>query len=243
MTREILDHAGFVDKYMGDAIMAFWNAPLPTGDHPAQACRTALAMRRVLAELNAQWHAEFAAEGRTFPGVAVGVGLHTGVCCVGNMGAEQRFDYSVLGDNVNLTSRLEGQSKTYGVDIVVSEATRAASEADFATLELDLIRVKGRREPARIHTLLGGEELCADLDFRAFKGAHDTMLAAYRAQDWDGADAARVRCEAILAENPSWLPASVDLGGLYALYAERLATLRRTPPPPDWDAVFTAETK
>lgn len=243
MTRAILDRSGFVDKYMGDAIMAFWNAPLTTPEHPERACRTALDMRRILVNLNREWQAEFDAKGRPFQGVAVGIGVHTGVACVGNMGSEQRFDYSVLGDNVNLASRLEGQSKTYGVDIVISEQTRAACSHDLAFLELDLIRVKGRREPARIHTLLGDETIARDEGFAAFHKDHDAMLAAYRAQDWDTAEAARGRCAETLAASPEWLASGVALEHVYAIYAERIETLRADPPPADWDAVFTARTK
>ena len=243
MTQDILDHAGFVDKYMGDAIMAFWNAPVETPDHADHACGAALAMRASLVSLNRAWREEFAAAGRHFPGIAVGIGLHTGVCCVGNVGSQQRFDYSALGDSVNLASRLEGQSKTYGVDIVVSEATRSQAGGEMAFLELDLIRVKGRREPARIFTLVGDGPLSGDPDWHAFESCHRAMLEAYRRQAWDEADAARLRCAETLAEGPSWLPTGVSLDTLYVLYGERIAALRADPPPADWDAVFTAQTK
>ncbi len=169
--------------------------------------------------------------------------MNTGTCSVGNMGSEQRFDYSALGDNVNLASRLEGQSKTYGVDIVVSDAVRSAAGEGFAVLELDLIRVKGRQEPARIHTLVGGGDAAADPGFAALRADHDAMLAAYRAQDWDAAEAARARCAEAVAAGPAWLPDGLDLAPLYRLYAERIAALRADPPSPDWDAVFEAKTK
>jgi adenylate cyclase len=243
MTETILSHSGYIDKYMGDAIMAFWNAPVPTGSHPARACHAALTMRRSLVELNRQWTQEFAQQGQTFPGVAIGIGMHTGVCCVGNMGSEQRFDYSALGDNVNLGSRLEGQSKTYGVDAVLSEATRAEAAGSFAFLELDLIRVKGRAEPVRIHTLVGTFDLEDDADYAAFAQDHAAMIAAYRRQDWDTAAAACQRCADAVAAGPAWLPEGVTLAGIYALYAERIADLRANPPGPDWGAVYTAETK
>src|SRR5208282_4953682 len=124
MTDAILAARGTVDKYMGDAIMAFWNAPLDDQAHAEHACRAALTMRGELVRLNEGWRQEAAAEGRSFAQVRIGIGLNTGNCCVGNLGSEQRFDYSVLGDDVNLASRLEGQSKTYGVEIVVGENTR-----------------------------------------------------------------------------------------------------------------------
>jgi len=243
MTETIISHSGYIDKYMGDAIMAFWNAPVPTTSHSARACQAALTMRRALVDLNRQWTEEFAQQGQTFPGVAIGIGMHTGVCCVGNMGSEQRFDYSALGDNVNLGSRLEGQSKTYGVDAVLSEATRAEAAGSFAFLELDLIRVKGRSEPVQIHTLVGTFELEADSDYAAFARDHVAMIAAYRGQDWDTAEAACQRCADAVAAGPAWLPDGVKLAGIYDLYAERIATLRANPPGPDWDAVYNAETK
>jgi adenylate cyclase len=243
MTEEVLARAGFVDKYMGDAIMAFWNAPVRVDDHPLAACRCALAMRRRLLDLNAAWIAAYAAAGRPFPEVAIGVGLHTGIACVGNMGSENRFNYSALGDNVNLASRLEGQCKTYGVDVVASEDTLAACEDAFATLEIDLVRVKGRQEPVRIHTVVGESADLEPAGFYDFAADHTAMIAAYRSQAWDRAEAALDRCDRALADAPYWLPAGCVLTGVYSLYRTRIARLRADPPPPDWDAVFDAETK
>jgi adenylate cyclase len=243
MTEEVLTHSGFIDKYMGDAIMAFWNAPVTVDDHPLEACRTALAMRRRLRELNAAWHAEFAQAGRDFPGVAIGIGLNTDVCCVGNLGSEQRFDYSALGDGVNLASRLEGQSKTYGVDVVLNETTVARCGDRIATLELDLIRVKGKQEPARIFTLVGDGSLWRDEAFAGFAEQHREMIAAYREQAWDRAEAAAEACLKALETSPDWLPDGLQLDRLYALYRTRIADLRADPPPADWDAVFEPGTK
>ena len=243
MTDEVLAHSGFVDKYMGDAIMAFWNAPVPVDDHGLQASRTALAMRQRLVALNRTWTAEHAASGREFPGVAVGIGLHTGVACVGNMGAEQRFDYSALGDNVNLAARLEGQSKTYGVDIVISETTHAACAGAVGALEIDLIRVKGRRAPVRIFTLIDRSDALTGTGFGNFAADHATMMEAYRAQRWDAADAAASRLQDALSPAPDWLPEGCTLAPLYRLYRERIAALRADPPPTDWDAVYEAQTK
>ena len=126
MTHTILDHGGTIDKYMGDAIMAFWNAPIDDPDHARHAANGALAMIRRLAELNAQWAEEARETGRPFKPVRIGVGLNTGEALVGNMGSDQRFDYSVLGDSVNLASRLEGQSKLYRVPIIAGEQTALA---------------------------------------------------------------------------------------------------------------------
>ncbi|MBK1669983.1 hypothetical protein CKO28_18270 [Rhodovibrio sodomensis] len=243
MTDEVLARYGFVDKYMGDAIMAFWNAPVHVDGHPLEAARTALGMRRRLVDLNRTWEAEYAASGREFPGIAVGIGLHTGVACVGNMGSEQRFDYSALGDNVNLASRFEGQCKTYGVDNVVSGETLASCGDEIAALEIDLVRVKGRREPARIFTLVAEREALRNTGFDAFGADHAAMLEAYRAQDWDRADAAALRCQDALQAAPGWLPSGCTLAPIYALYRTRIAALRADPPVADWDAVFDAQTK
>jgi adenylate cyclase len=243
MTEAVLTRQGCVDKYMGDAIMAFWNAPTEVPDHQMAAAYAALDMRTRLIDLNTSWQAKFADEGRDFPIIAIGVGLNTGICCVGNLGSEQRFDYSALGDDVNLTSRLEGQSKTYGVDIVVSETTRDACGDRLAFLELDLIRVKGRQTPVRIFGLVGDGALWADRGFATFAERHAEMIWAYRRKAWDTAEAACVACRATLAQTPAWVPAGCLLDGIYQVYQARIATLRADPPEADWDAVFTAETK
>jgi adenylate cyclase len=233
MTDVILAKAGTIDKYMGDAIMAFWNAPLDDARHAENGCRAALAMRAELVRLNEGWRAEADAAGRRPLEVRIGVGLNTGVCCVGNMGSDQRFDYSVLGDDVNLASRLEGQSKTYGVDIVIGEAT-ATQVPHLAMLELDLIKVKGKTRPVRVFALIGDERIGETAAFAALKTAHDGMLAAYRTRQWAEARRALDSCR---AEAPD------SLRALYALYDERIALCESAPPPPDWDGVFVALTK
>jgi adenylate cyclase len=233
MTELILDREGTIDKYMGDAIMAFWNAPLDDPDHADHACRTALAMIARLKELNGEWRKAAEAEGKPFHPINIGVGLNTGSCSVGNMGSDQRFDYSVIGDDVNLASRLEGQSKTYGVDIVVGENTRAKADG-FAALELDLLRVKGKLKPVRIYSLLGDEAAGGTPEFAALAEIHDAMLEAYRTQQWDEAERLAGACRA---------KAEGRLDGLYALYLERIALYRREPPPAGWDGVTVALTK
>ena len=229
MTDRILASRGTIDKYMGDCIMAFWNAPLDDPQHQANACRAALAMRAELVELNGRLEAEAVRDGRRFLALAIGIGLNSGNVVVGNMGSDQRFDYSVLGDAVNLASRLEGQSKTYGVDIVVGETTRAAAPG-FAWLELDLIAVKGKAEAVRIHALRA--EAPGDAH-RALAAVQDEMLAAYRAQRWDLAESALARAKAM----------APDLAALWDLYAVRIADYRRDPPGADWDGVTIARTK
>jgi len=238
MTDVILGNKGTVDKYMGDCIMAFWNAPLDDADHAANACRSALEMERRLRELNQTWEAKVKKEGGTFVPIHTGVGINTGVCCVGNMGSQQRFDYSVLGDDVNLASRLEGQSKTYGVEIVVGENTRQKAPG-FTYLELDLIRVKGKTKPVRIYTLLGDGGLGKDAAFQELAEQHEKLLTAYREQEWPTA----VKILAKTSKLAASVNGGIDLEKLYKLYAERIKTFRVDPPGKDWDGVFIATSK
>jgi class 3 adenylate cyclase/CHASE2 domain-containing sensor protein len=233
MTKVILDSGGTIDKYMGDGVMAFWNAPLDDPAHAESACRAALAMRAELVRLNEAWHAEAEAEGRSLAPVRIGIGVNTGACCVGNMGSDQRFDYSVIGDNVNLCSRIEGQTKTYGVDIIIGETT-AAGAPTLTKIEIDLIRVKGRNRPLHIFALMGDETLASDPAFTALKVEHTAMLAAYREQKWPEAKAHLHACR---EDGPP------ELQALYALYQKRIADFEIVSPPHDWDGVYVAMTK
>lgn len=233
MSDAILAAGGTIDKYMGDAIMAFWNAPVDDPAHAEHACRAALAMRSELVRFNAGLKAEAEAAHHPYTAVRIGIGINTGECCVGNMGTPQRLNYSVLGDEVNVCSRLEGQSKTYGVDIVVNEPT--ANECPgFAYLELDLILVKGKTKPVRIFTLVGDEAVATNPAFVALKISHDALLAAYRAQQWAEA---RHHLHACRAEAPELMTP------FYALYEHRIREFEAAPPPPDWDGVYTATVK
>jgi len=233
MTDVILAEGGTVDKYMGDAIMAFWNAPLDNPDHAKSACRAALRMLDRLGALNSELTAEAAKAGREHVPIAIGIGLNSAVCCVGNMGSQQRFDYSVLGDGVNLASRLEGQTKIYGLGTLIGEETRSLAP-EFAALEVDLVRVKGKTEPARVYTLLGGPERAKGDAFRALESLQAGFLVAYRAGQWDAAERAL---------NLLQSAGGTELAGLCAVYAERIAAFRKDPPPPGWDGVYVAETK
>jgi adenylate cyclase len=249
MTDTILAHQGTIDKYIGDAIMAIWNAPLADPQHPRNACRAALAMIEELASLNERLAAEAAsgeanrraapAHGGTLvghrvftPRLNIGIGINTGDCIVGNMGSELRKSYTVLGDAVNLASRLESQSKNYGVAIVIGEDT-AVHVRDLACVELDLIAVKGRAEAVRIYTLLGGADVAAGAGFADLQSRHAAMIAAYRAQRWDEA----------LAHIESCRPLEPRLAAVYALYDERIADFAAEPPPPGWHGIYVAETK
>jgi adenylate cyclase len=216
---------------MGDAIMAFWNAPLDDPAHAGNACAAAAEIAARMHDLNVVWKREAEEKGRKYVHVAVGVGINTGDCCVGNLGSSQRFDYSAIGDDVNVASRLEGLSKQYGVTIVIGEST--AAQVKDPLLELDLIKVKGRTAPSRLYTMtaaLGGsEETLARL-----LPLHAEMLAAYREQAWERAETLIAECRALGIDT---------LAKLYGMYLSRIATWRESPPPPDWDGSFTATEK
>ena len=232
MTKIVMGERGTIDKYMGDCIMAFWNAPLDTPDHAGRACATALAMLRELDVINARLEAEAAADNRRFIPIHIGIGVNTGECVVGNMGSDERFAYTAFGDAVNLASRLEGQSKTYHVPLVIGEATRAAAPG-WAALELDLIAVKGKQDAVHIYTLLGDPELARSPEFQRLAEDHAAMLAFYRAQDWPAAQAALDRCR----------ERAPQLADFYDEYDERIAHFAADPPGADWNGVFVAETK
>ncbi len=232
LSEVILENRGTIDKYMGDAIMAFWNAPLDDGDHAANACQSALAMIGRMESLNDTWRKEAETAGRPYKRVAIGIGINTGNCCVGNLGSSQRFDYSAIGDDVNIASRFEGMSKVYGVPVVLGEPT-VERIPQLRVLELDVVRVKGHAQPTRIYTAVDALGLHADHHER-LAGKHDAMLAAYRSQAWDEAEAAIAACEAMGADK---------LKAFYTVYRERIAAWRSEPPPPDWDGTFTATSK
>jgi adenylate cyclase len=228
----ILTNRGTIDKYMGDAIMAFWNAPLDDADHAGNALKSGLTMIRRMEALNEEWKKQAEAAGRQHARVAIGIGINSGDCCVGNLGSSQRFDYSAIGDDVNVASRFEGLSKVYGVPIVVGEPT-VKRIAGLKTIELDMMRVKGRAEATRIYTAADA----LNIDERHLGGlsaVHGAMLAAYRAQKWDEAETAIGQCEAF---------GIAGLAALYHVYRGRIAEWRKAPPPADWDGTFTATSK
>ena len=232
MTNIILERRGTIDKYMGDCIMAFWNAPLDDPDHAKHAALSALTMEREVAAFNVMLKAESVEANRQHIPVNVGIGLNSGDCCVGNMGSDLRFDYSVLGDDVNLASRLEGQSKNYAVTIVIGENT-AAQLPGHALLELDKIQVKGKTRPVRIFTLYGDEAMRADPAFSQPAEKHQRLIEVFRAQKWDEADA-------LIGE---LRPQFQRMDGFYDLYEERIADYRANPPPTDWDGTYIATSK
>lgn len=229
MSDVVMKNRGTIDKYMGDAMMAFWNAPLDDADHARHACISALKMNEALAPINRKL-----AEQGVPVNLQAGIGINTGPASVGNMGSRQRFAYSALGDTVNLASRLESQTKTYGVDILIGETTQA-HVPELATLELDLLQVKGKEKPVRVFALLGDERYAADDLFKAWKIAHDTLIKTYRGGDFEAAEKQLKLCAAMDSDR--------RLDAFYNLYGKRIKTLKKHHPGEDWDGVYVAAAK
>jgi len=235
LTNVIVSHEGTIDKYMGDAVMAFWNAPLAVPDHELKACTAALEIMDRLAVLNRERQAEADAAGQPFLPMRIGVGINTGRCLVGNLGSHLRFNYSVLGDPVNLAARLEGQTKTYGVPSIIGPKTGEKAKEKFAIVELDLVTVKGKTEPETIYALLGPQEVLSDGRFQELRKLWSTMIYCYRSRDWEGALEAIELCRS--AED------NFGLGVPFDLYFKRIKAFQESAPPADWTGVFVAETK
>jgi adenylate cyclase len=235
LTNAILNRKGTIDKYMGDAIMAFWNAPLDDSAHQVNACEAALDMLERVDALNQARELEAKENNRPFIPLNVGVGLNTGTCVVGNMGSDMRFDYSVFGDSVNLASRLEGQSKEYGFPIIVGSKTALSVKDKFAILELDFIMVKGKKEPEVIYAIAGREDTAHSGRFQRLRNLTIEMLACYRSRDWEGALAAIERGRKTDDAN------ALEL--LYNLYEARIIGYQKNPPPEDWNGAFALLTK
>jgi adenylate cyclase len=232
MSEILLAHKATLDKYIGDAILAFWNAPLDDPEHPIHAARAALAMIDQTQALNLAMAQQSVVP---WPGeVRIGIGLNAGLCCVGNMGSRERLSYTLIGDTVNVASRLEGLTKLYGVPIAVGEEL-AHRLTGFALIELDRVRVVGRAASTAIFALLGDEQMREDAQFVSLRAHHMEMIEAYRAQDWDRALAELETGKAQYAYFSIW--------GLHALFAERIAQLATNPPGEAWDGVYQATTK
>jgi adenylate cyclase len=235
LTNTIIDHDGTVDKYIGDAVMAFWNAPLDVPRHEVSACTAALAMLEDVQVLNRERQQEAASAGHPFLPFRIGIGINTGRCVVGNLGSDLRFNYSVLGDPVNVASRLEGQTKYYGVPIIIGSKTAEKAKEQFALLELDLIAVKGKTEPETIYALLGSDKLLGDMRFQELRKLWSTMLYSYRSRDWEGALEAYELCQKSKQD--------YGLATAFDLYRTRIEAFRASAPPADWIGVFVAEMK
>ncbi len=232
MTSCVLNNRGTIDKYMGDAMMAFWNAPLDDPDHALHACTAALQMLAELKALNEIMRARAEETKKPFKELKAGIGIHTGRASVGNMGSKQRFAYSALGDTVNLASRLEAQTKGYGISVMISEEVRKQVPT-FAALEIDLLTVKGRKEPERVYVLLGDAAFSTSPAFHELSILHGKMLGAYRRQQWEAALSLADQCQALRP----------DLAALYALYRQRIADFKTTPPAAGWQGVWVAKEK
>jgi adenylate cyclase len=235
LTNAIIDHKGTIDKYMGDAVMAFWNAPLHDERHEYNACEAALEMLHRVDTLNRQREQQANETGQRFIPIKVGVGINTGRCVVGNMGSDLRFNYSVLGDPVNLASRLEGQSKNYGVPIILGSKTASGLRDKFAVLELDCITVKGKTEPESVYTVLGRADVAGSERFGRLNHTVAEMLSRFRRQDFSGAADSIARCREI--------DDGFGLDHLLDLYAERIRVFLQNPPPPDWNGVVVLDSK
>jgi adenylate cyclase len=235
LTNAILARKGYIDKYMGDAIMAFWNAPLDDKEHELNACEAAVGMLERIDELNEVREQEAKETGHAFFPINVGIGLNTGICTVGNMGSDIKFNYSVLGDSVNLASRLEGQSKEYGFPIIVGSRTALAVKEKFAILELDFIMVKGKKEPEVIYAIAGREDTAQSGRFQRLRNLTIEMLACYSSRDWDGALAT--------IERGRRTDEARSLELLYNLYEARIRDYHQNPPPEDWNGAFALLTK
>jgi len=227
MTAKILENEGTLDKYIGDAQMAFWNAPLDDRDHAKNAVKTALEM---LGSLDA-FNREIAVEG--VPPFGMGLGINTAEVVVGNMGSSQRFDYTCLGDGVNLASRLEGQSKPYHVAMVIGDNTNKHVKDGFFTLPLDLIAVKGKKEGIYIHTVLTASE-DEKISWAEDKSMHQHMMADYYAQRFKDAAA---ECRSLKGKFGG------QMDGYYDMWIERCLEMAKSPPGKGWDMVYRTTTK
>ncbi len=226
LSNEILNNQGTIDKYMGDCIMAFWNAPSENPDHREKSIDAAFAMSKALKKLNLELNRSNEDK------LSVGIGINTGQCIVGNMGSDKRFDYTVLGDAVNLASRLEGQSGNYGMQIILGEElVKGLSEEKYLIYELDSIAVKGKAEPVTIYTAFDKKERNEFTE--TFSIAHQNFLLDYRNQNWEKA---KKHIDKYRFSKPEFTL-------YYTLFLERIDELSKKDLPEDWSGVFIAETK
>ncbi|MGA7328316.1 MAG: adenylate/guanylate cyclase domain-containing protein [Rhodomicrobium sp.] len=228
----IIARKGTIDKYIGDAIMAFWNAPLDDPNHALNACQAALELLQRLDSLNEERRLEALRAGTSVRDMEIGLGISTGLSVVGNMGSDMRFDYSVMGDSVNLASRLESLTSLYGLRILLASETARLCRGKLALIEVDRVRVKGKQDAETIYTVLGGLELASKEQFLVLRDSFSSMLANYRARAWQQALGDLRRCMDM--ESFSYL------NTLFEIYIARINAYLGGPPPPDWDGVFNA---
>jgi adenylate cyclase len=217
LSEAIQSELGTIDKYIGDSIMAFWNAPLEIADHPTHACRAALKMREAVRQLNEDDAFGFADRGSE---VKIGVGLNFGIAAVGNMGSEIRFNYSAMGDVVNVAARIESATKELGADLVVSEEVAKVAPS-MALLEAGEILLKGKSRPTKLYALAGDETMAATAEFAELARVHDWLLRSLEKRDAAEAAAALAACRAIAPDM---------LSGLYDRFNDRISELTAPAP-------------
>jgi adenylate cyclase len=225
MTKVIFEHKGTIDKYVGDMIMAFWGAPVKDQNHPLHAVRAAFSMLQVVEQLKSK----FKADG--LPDITIGIGINTGSMNVGDMGSVYRRAYTVLGDSVNLASRLEGLTRYYGVDLVIGENTYDQIKDEYDCRELDLVKVKGKTRPVHVYQPIAPKGGLSEKELLTLKRYHDA-LDLYRNQDWGGA---RELFSRLLNKAPN--------NQLYQVYLERIEWYQANPVGKDWDGAFERRSK
>lgn len=230
LTEVVLRNSGTIDKYMGDCIMAFWNAPRKSDLHMEQATLALFQFKQALEEINES----FVSLG--FPAIDIGVGVNTGPCAVGAMGSKKRLDYSCIGDAVNLSSRLEGITKQYCLWNCIGNNTAEGVAHAFALLEIDSVAVKGRTQPETIWTVVGEADMLNDPTYLELRRLVDEGIRAYKAQEWDAAEAAYRAAGALKMD-------ALDPEGLAGVFIDRINEFRASPPPADWDGVYVATSK
>jgi adenylate cyclase len=226
LSNEILDNEGTIDKYMGDCIMAFWNAPTDQENHTDLALKASFDMEKALEKFNIEFQKQKGME------LKIGIGINTGECIVGNMGSEKRFDYTVLGDPVNLASRLEGQSGTYGFQRILGENTVNALKTNSILFELDFIQVKGKSEPVKIYSSFDEFSL-KDGKLTEFTKDHEEFLQNYRNQQWDIA----------LNFIQKWEQQVIEFDLYYAIFKDRIKDMKLNLADPNWNGAYVATTK
>lgn len=232
MTDILQKHNATIDKYIGDAIVAFWNAPLDDPNHIHNAALAILEMESALTELNNTHAGKDYVE---WPGtVRIGMGINTGLCCVGNLGSEQRFSYSMIGDAANLASRIEGLTKQYGLTNLVGSSTVKDLE-EFAIVEVDIVNVVGRESHEPIYAVIGDNDVAKSSEFLKFKSLHQSFLSNYRDQNWDEAQ--------FIAKSILAMAHDYGFENYYSKMAVRMDGFKQNPLPTDWDGVFRATEK